>query len=184
MKGLGERIRNLRKAKHLTIVEVAKSTGIDQATLSRIENGKMTGTLDSHRRIAEALGIRLGELYESVMNELAKSSDKRAERRLESFSHSSGATAQLLTAGVLQKKMMPVLIKFRAKGHTEIEELPAGSERFIYVLRGGVILRLGSTKRLLRQGESTYFPASTPHSFRNPVRQESVVLSVITPTSL
>ena len=183
MKGLGERIRILRKAKRLTIVEVAKSTGIDQATLSRIENGKMTGTLNAHQRIAETLGMRLGELYESVVQELSKASDKQARSKLESFSRSSGTVAELLTIGVLQKKMMPVLLRLKPKGHTETETLPAGSERFIYVLKGAVILLLGNDKRLLRQGASTYFSASVPHSLKNPVRQESLVLSVITPTS-
>ena len=93
MKGLGIRIRDLRKSKRLTLVEVAKSTGIDQATLSRIENGKMTGTLDSHRRIAETLGVRLTELYDSVMQQLTKPKNKKAQERIETFSHSSGTVA-------------------------------------------------------------------------------------------
>ena len=32
MKGLGDKVRDLRKTKRLTLVEVAKSSGIDQAT--------------------------------------------------------------------------------------------------------------------------------------------------------
>ena len=36
MKGLGDRIRELRKTRRLTLVQVADKTGIDQATLSRI----------------------------------------------------------------------------------------------------------------------------------------------------
>ena len=69
MNGLGDHIRALRKERGLTIVKVAKSSGIDQATLSRIENGKMTGTLDSHRRIALCLGVSLPALYALAGNE-------------------------------------------------------------------------------------------------------------------
>ena len=36
------------------------------ATLSRIENGKMTGTLDSHTNIAAALEISLPVLYKDL----------------------------------------------------------------------------------------------------------------------
>jgi transcriptional regulator with XRE-family HTH domain len=116
MKGLGNRIRDLRKSRQLTLIDVAKSTGIDQATLSRIENGKMTGTLDSHRRIAEALGVHLPELYENVMQQIAEAKTKRAIQRPESFSYSGGAVAELLAPGVLKRKMMPVLLKLKGRG--------------------------------------------------------------------
>src|SRR5688572_14590497 len=117
MKGLGERIKNLRKERNITLVEVASRTGIDQATLSRIENGKMTGTLDSHMKIADVLGIRLPELYDDVLSKISEVKDKLAKQKVETFSHSSGAVAELLTTGILQKKMMPILLKIKAKGH-------------------------------------------------------------------
>jgi len=184
MKGLGDRVRDLRKTKRLTLVEVAKTTGIDQATLSRIENGKMTGTLDSHRRIADALGVRLTDLYESAMQQLTQAGDRRAQKKIETFSHSSGAVAELLATGVLQKKMMPVLLKLKGKGRTETEELPLFSERFVYVLKGSVELTLGKDSRTLSQSESMYFNASLPHSFKNKLKTEAQILSVITPVSL
>ena len=184
MKGLGIRIRDLRKSKQLTLVEVAKSTGIDQATLSRIENGKMTGTLDSHRRIAEALGVRLTELYDSVMQQLTKPKDKKALERIETFSHSSGTVAELLATGVLQKKMMPVLLRIKGKGHTETEEFPTFSERFIYVLKGAIEVKIGRETWGVGQGQSHYFNGSIPHSFKNKLKTEAQILSVITPVSL
>ena len=184
MKGLGNRIRDLRKTRRLTLVKVAKTTGIDQATLSRIENGKMTGTLDSHRRIAEALGVRLTELYDSVMQQLTESKDKKVLQRLGSFSHSGGTVAELLATGVLQKKMMPVLLKIRGKGHTEAEEYPAFTERFVYIVKGSAELHIGKEAWSLAQGQSLYFNASNPHSFRNRVKTETQILSVITPVSV
>ena len=184
MQGLGDRVKDLRRTRRLTLVDVAKTTGIDQATLSRIENGKMTGTLDSHRRIADALGVRLTDLYESAMQEIAKAKDKKSLRKIETFSHSSGAVAELLVSGVLQKKMMPVLIKLKAKGRTETEELPSFSDRFVYVLKGSAEIAMGKESRILTQGQSLYFNASTPHSFKNRLKSETQILSVITPVSL
>ena len=184
MKGLGERIRSLRKSKHLTIVEVAKSTDIDQATLSRIENGKMTGTLDSHRRIADVLGIRLPELYQNVLDDLNENKEKKARQKIETFSHSSGTVAELLTTGILQKKMMPVLLKLKPKGHTETEEYPTLTERFLYVIKGTVELRLNKDTKTLKHYESLYFNAALPHQIWNRHKSESWVISVITPSSL
>jgi transcriptional regulator with XRE-family HTH domain len=184
MKGLGKRIRSLRKAKRLTIVEIAKSTGIDKATLSRIENGHMTGTLDSHRRIADALSIRLPDLYQNVLEDLSESKEKKARQKIETFSHSSGAVAELLTTGILQKKMMPVLLKIKPKGRTEAEEYPSPTERFVYIIKGNAEAVVGKETRRLRQGESLYFDAALSHRFANKLQSECWILSVMTPTSL
>lgn len=184
MKGLGQRIQTLRKARKLTLVEVAKKTGIDQATLSRIENGVMTGTLNSHMKIAEALGVSLPELYEDVLGKLSEAKDKAVQQKLETFSHSSGTVAELLTSGILQKKMMPVLLKLKPKGRTETEEYVAGTERFVYVLKGAFELNVGKDDKKMNAGQSLYFNASLPHHFVNTSKSECWCLSVITPASL
>ena len=43
---IGEIIHRLRKEKKMTLVELAEKSGVALATLSRIENGRMTGTLN------------------------------------------------------------------------------------------------------------------------------------------
>ena len=184
MKGLGERIKSLRKERRITLVDVAHKTGIDQATLSRIENGKMTGTLESHMKIAEALGLRLPQLYEDLVAKVEEAQDRIAKKKVESFSHSSGAVAELLTSGVLQKKMMPLLLKIKPKGSTEPEEYSSFTERFIYVLTGTIEINLGQDKRELKTGESLYFNAGQSHYFKNVSKSEARCLSIMTPVSL
>ncbi len=184
MKGLGQRIKSLRKAHKLTLVEIAKKTGIDQATLSRIENGAMIGTLESHMKIAETLGLRLPDLYNEVLSKADEAKDRLAKRKLETFAHSSGTVAELLTNNILQKKMMPILLKIKAKGRTTAEEYAPGTERFIYVLKGAADIAVGKDEKALKTGESLYFKASLPHHFANKSKSECWCLSVMTPASL
>ena len=184
MKGLGTRIQFLRKQRKLTLVDMAKKTGIDQATLSRMENEKMVGTLDSHMRIAQVLGLRLPELYDEVAQKLDAVKEKAVRQKVETFSHSSGAVSELLTSGILQKRMMPVLLRIKAKGATETEEHPALTEKFLYLLKGAVEVKIRNEVKNLNPGDSLYFDASIPHSFKNTAKTESELLSIITPTSL
>ncbi len=184
MRGLGQRIKFLRNERKLTLIEIARKTGIDQATLSRIENGVMTGTLESHMKIADVLGVRLPDLYNEVLSKITETKEKLAKQKIETFSHSSGAVAELLTTAVLQKKMMPILLKIRPGGLTATEEYPALTERFLYILKGQVEVTVAKDKKALKQGDSLYFDASLPHHFRNLVKTESTLLSVLTPTSL
>ena len=59
---LGSTIRRLRVERSLTLVELSDETGIQLATLSRMENNKMVGTLDAFNAIAEAFRMKLSEL--------------------------------------------------------------------------------------------------------------------------
>ncbi len=184
MKGLGQRIKMLRKMRDLTLTDVAKKTGIDQATLSRMENDLMVGTIHSHMKIADALGIPLPDLYKDTLNKLSETKEKSFTKKIETFSHAGGAVAELLTTGILQKKMMPVLLKLKPKAFTETEEYPRHTERFVYAMKGEVEISVGKEKKAIKEGETLYFDAGQPHSFKNNSKSECWCLSVMTPTSL
>lgn len=55
-------IRDARKRAGFTQVQLSEATGIDQATISRMENSRQSITLEYLKRIAGALGVKLGEL--------------------------------------------------------------------------------------------------------------------------
>jgi predicted transcriptional regulator/DNA-binding XRE family transcriptional regulator len=59
---LGSRIRHARKAKDLTLGELAESVGRAPSLLSQIENGKREPRLTLLRSIAATLGVTVGDL--------------------------------------------------------------------------------------------------------------------------
>ncbi|MFI1287472.1 helix-turn-helix domain-containing protein [Streptomyces sp. NPDC020792] len=59
---VGEQIRRVRLAHNLTQYDVCGRSGIDVATYSRIEQGHSSPLLDTLIRIANAIGVDLGEL--------------------------------------------------------------------------------------------------------------------------
>jgi transcriptional regulator with XRE-family HTH domain len=58
----GDRIRDRRLGRALTVRALAEKSGVDPGTISRIENGVTEITLSSGIKLAEALGIELNEL--------------------------------------------------------------------------------------------------------------------------
>ena len=182
---LGEVVRSLRRARRLTLAALATRSGIDQATLSRIETGKMTGTVASHRQIATALGLRLAELYAG----LDAGSDAREQVSVQASATGAPVTTyapgtaqwQVLTTQVLQKKMLPALMVLEPRGHTPQETLPAGTERFLYVLDGEVAVKVREQRHLLKARQTIYFDAHLPHQLLNPTTRPARCLSVLTP---
>lgn len=59
---LGAHIRYVREQHNLSQREVCEKTGMDIASLSRIEQGHASPRADTLIRIALAIGVELGEL--------------------------------------------------------------------------------------------------------------------------
>jgi transcriptional regulator with XRE-family HTH domain len=61
---VGNNVKRLRKAKGLTQEQLAVDSGIDLTYAGGIERGKRNPSLEVLVRIAAALDVRLGELFE------------------------------------------------------------------------------------------------------------------------
>ena len=181
---IGKRLETLRKAQRISLTEISKRSGIQLATLSRIENMKMVGTLESHINIAKALGIDITELYRGIdrgpdITDVGP--DKSGE---DVFTHSEHCSYEILTKNVLKKKMMPVLVRIDPGGKTNKEQSPVGTEKFVFILDGIVEAEVGGNKFHLSKHHTFYFDASLPHHFINKGRLTARVLCVGTPVSL
>ncbi len=61
---MGYRIREIREMKGMSQSELAEKTGITRATIWRLETGaEETTTTKTLLKIAEALGVSVGELF-------------------------------------------------------------------------------------------------------------------------
>jgi DNA-binding XRE family transcriptional regulator len=58
---IGSRIRTMRRARRLTQRALSQRTGLAEAFLSRIENGRAAPSVHTLRRLADALGIWVGD---------------------------------------------------------------------------------------------------------------------------
>lgn len=60
---VGERIREIRKSKDLTQVDLAAKVGIDERHLLRIEKGQTRTSLKNLFRISRALDLEVRDLF-------------------------------------------------------------------------------------------------------------------------
>ncbi len=181
---IGKTLKKMRKKQGLKLSDLAELTGIQPATLSRIENQKMRGTVESHMKIARALSIDITQLYQAAINEDKEIPDRPQEDAVDIFSPNEKSSYEILTPKVFTKKMLPTLLQVEANGKTNIEQSPAGSEKFIYVLEGDIDIIIEKEKYSLRANHSLYFEASLKHYFINQGAQTAKILCVVTPVTL
>jgi len=63
---IGNTIKRLRKQKGMTLKQMSKIIGVQTATLSRIENDKMDGSLNTYILIAGGLDLSMSELLAAI----------------------------------------------------------------------------------------------------------------------
>ena len=180
---IGEKLHALRKAKRISLTELSEKSRVQMATLSRIENKKMVGTLDCHIQIAKALGIDVTELYKGLSHQNAII-DVGNDKNTDVFTHSDDASFDILTKNVMNKKMMPTLVRIEEGGKTNKEQDQGGSEKFIFVMDGHVEININNQVFNLHKFNTLYFDASLPHFFRNNGKGVVKLICVGTPVSL
>ena len=181
---IGDVIRRIRKARHMTLVTLSEKSGVALATLSRIENGRMTGTLESHMDISNALGIGLAELYAEISPGRKSPEMRPRDEKSDIFVHDKKTTSEMLTSKVLDKRMMPILIRIGPGGATHKEENRPDVEKFIYVLAGTVLAVIGTAEYTLKKGDTLYFDAAQVHFYKNKGAVEARLISVVSPPTL
>lgn len=186
MSNVAGAIRRLRKQRGLSLVELSKLSGVNPATLSRIENYIMAGSIKSHGMIAYALGIELQELYQDI--KLHQKTVKKPKASLKTshppngiFVNSDKASYEILTDKIRAKKMMPVLIKIDVGGKTALGQSPFGTEKFVFTLQGKVGVIVEKETHLLPKNNALYFDASLEHYFINKSKTTAKILCVVTP---
>lgn len=181
---LGPRIRSIRKAKKITLIDLSKQTGIAQATLSRIETGKMTGTVASHNKIAEVLGLGLAELYAPLDRRYEEVIHTKKETPRKAVHQGRGCQMELLTQEVTKKKITPLLATFSGNSRTSQEQNERGVEKFVWVLDGELEVNLEKETYPLKTGETLYFDASFPHRLTNPKSKTAKVFIAVSPSKI
>ena len=181
---LGGRIRNLRRQKKITLIELAKTTGVAQATLSRMETGLMIGTVKSHQKIAEALGISLGELYGGIDSRHDRIGHQAASSERKVYAKTDQMKCELLTQEISKKKITPLLITLATHGKSGVERLERGVEKLLFVLEGTITAHLDQKEYILNPHDTLYFDASISHQLSNSGSKQAKIFCAVSPPKI
>ena len=179
---LGTRVRAIRKEKRLSLEQLSAKSGVALATLSRMENGKGSGTFRTHQKLAEALGLSLSELYQNLQLDDAEAHLLEPQSdEVEIFTYEERASAILLAKQISTKQMLPQMIILEPGGKTAVEQYALGTERWLFGLEGGAQVTVGSKSYKLLEGGTLYFKGSLPHRLENPSNRKAKIISVTSP---
>ncbi len=177
---LGDRVRELRKARGWTLEQAAGQAGLARSTLSKIENGQMSPTYEALKKLATGLEISVPQLFTAPRRQQV-SGRLAVTKTGEGQAHATTTYEHELLAGALTKKaMLPYRARVRARSFEEFDGwVRHDGEEFLYVLTGAISLITEFYEPIeMRRGDSAYYDATMGHNVISVSQDDATILWV------
>lgn len=157
---LGTNLRRIRIARHLSLSELARATGMSKATLSGIENARANPTVETLAGLASVLRISFADLLEQPsLGEI------RVVRAAQVQAPSAGTPRRLLEEMSSDAGVEVAELTLAARQTLEVEAKPTGARTHAYVLAGRLIAGPAERYTELASGDYASFPADVPQIY-------------------
>jgi transcriptional regulator with XRE-family HTH domain len=181
---LGQKIKNLRQKKGLTIQQVAEKASLSEPVLVQIEGEVVAPPVATLLKIARAMNVNIGYFFQDQDAEkravvVPKSDRKRVFRRIHEDPSKVGYYYESLAYPKADKHMEPFHVTFEVKNKEDLIFFNHKGEEFIYVLEGQLEFNYENETYALGAGDSLYFDASVPHAFRAVGKKAATAIDVI-----
>lgn len=180
---IGGKIRELRRAKKLTLNDVANETGFSTALISQIENNNVSPPIATLSKIASYLDVKIGHFFseneEECRFEVLRADQRTAIPRVISRDGTShGYFYESLSVLKKNKSMDPFLLTLNDKV-SNTDTYSHNGEEFIYVMKGTAEMLLDGKSIVLNEGDCVYFDANLKHRLLAKDGSEVKVLAVV-----
>ena len=176
---IGEKLRDLRSLRELTLEEVANRCDLSKGYLSQLERNLASPSIATLSDILECLGSNLHSFF----------SDSRPDKVVftpqdvfEKVDDTQGITVTWLVPNAQRNEMEPILITIEA-GCSSVIDYPHEGEEFGYVLAGKITVHLGQYRYVAKKGDSFYIYPHLAHYLENSGKTASKILWVSSPPS-
>ena len=179
---IGRDIRGLRKARGVTLAELAEASGLSVGYLSLLERDRATPSIKALHAVSRALGVTISWFFEAndVPEEERDLVVRRARRRR--LDYSAGVVDELLSPN-LTGALELLSCRFPPGASSGEEPYSHSGEEAGVVIRGRLELCVDGRTVMLEAGDSFGFKSALPHRYRNPGADETEVIWAITPPS-
>ncbi len=190
----GEKLRNVRERRQMTLKEVARQAGVSESLISQIERDKVSPSIDTLLNITDILGIHPEYLFRGMepaeeitvtrANEGALLIDGFATYRSLCSRHEEDRSHSGARRGTEEDKNRSIEV-FR------LELEPGGSHgapdyghrgyEIGVILEGKAVLFYGEKRIEVSPGDCVSFASNIPHTLQNPGPDKLISLWYVSP---
>lgn len=175
---LGQRMREVRRKKKMTLRDAAVAAGVSESFLSQVERGLANPSVASLRRIADAMREPVASFFvgEPQSGMLVRAGERRR------LVHPTGTLEDyLLTPATARSLQIIYCVVGPGEGSGPEPYSHVADEECVVVLSGQLEVGLRTEKYTLGSGDALLFDPKEPHTFHNPGTEQATTLWVQTP---
>lgn len=183
-KTVGEKIKQIRELKKVSLDELAERSGMEISMVQKIEQERNVPSLAPLIKIARALGVRLGTFLDdsdSFGPVLVRSGEYQKGVRF--TSQSSEAREHLnffsLAYDKAGRNMEPFIVDIEPGMQSDYMLSSHEGEEFIFVLEGEIEINYGKEIFTLAKGDSIYLDSIVLHNVHAGNKQPARILAVV-----
>ena len=166
---LGEIVRRLRTAHGLSVRTLASRAGFSPSFISQVEHNQASPSIASLQRLADALGVSLGDFFRDPAGDARPVTRATRRRRLTSWW--SRARIEALSPMGAARSFEAVMVTLGAGGSSGKRPHAHVGQALAIVFDGAVRLTLGAEVLRLVAGDAVSLEPGTPHLWENPGRK-------------
>lgn len=176
---VGASLQRLRLARGLTLEDLSRIAGVSKSMLSQIEREKANPTIAITWRLANALGVQIGELLATA---------ERATETIRVVDAHETPTLPGLHAGYVLRILGPLELASRYEwyeltlspgGELASQGHDPGAQEHLTLLHGSVEVEVGADKKKVKLGSTARYPGDQQHIIRNVGKTEAKALLVV-----
>lgn len=179
---VGERVKQIREKRGLSLQDVSQRTDIDVSMLTQIEEGAVAPPLGTIIRLAKALEMKMGYFISGEQDRpytIVRRRDRKVVSRYDSEKAKYyGYEYESLAPHKKDRHMEPFLVTLEA-AETEEERSTHDGQEFIFVLQGQMEVRLGEEIHILDPGDAIYYDSTVPHLVKTHGKKTTKILAVL-----
>jgi transcriptional regulator with XRE-family HTH domain len=176
---VGASLQRLRLARGLTLEDLSRIAGVSKSMLSQIEREKANPTIAITWRLANALGVEIGELLASETREVESIRVLEAHETPTLPGSHAGYILRILGPMELAGKYEWYELTLAPGGELASQAHDPGTNEHLTVLHGAIEVEVGTSKRKVRTGGTARYPADQDHVLRNTAKTEAKALLVV-----
>ncbi len=180
---VGEKIKELREKKGLSLKDLSELTGFSTALLSQMENHLVSPSLGTIIKLARALEVKVGDFLGETKGEpftiVRKDERKRVSRFASKDGVKYGYSYESLGFEKKDRHMEPFIVTLEPATVPTTKTSVHEGEEFIFVLEGEMEVILGNHTDVLYPGDSIYYDSTIPHRVQCHKDKVTKILAVL-----
>lgn len=179
--GVGGRLKRMRQVFGLTQRELARRAGVTNGAISLIEQGRVSPSISSLKKILDGIPMSLAEFF--TIDLAAPEDVFFSASDLTEIAFEDRISFRMVGRRLKDRALQMLHESYRPGADTGEAMLRHDGEEAGIVVRGRIVVTVGDQERALGAGDAYYFRSRIPHRFRNPFDEICEVISANTPPS-